>query len=106
LDVGEGHIGRMRTVELPLQGSVGHCGGGGVGRLVPAVDEGRVKQVVGVYEVHKASVDFGVLVVVEGGGQLGSLLEGKWFVAKDGEGSKLCQRNMCREVGLLCLSVT
>ncbi len=61
---------------------------------------------VGLYEAHEAGVDFGVFVIVEGGGQLGSLLESKWFVAKDGEGSRLCQYNIRKEVGLICLSVT
>ena len=50
---------------------------------------------VGVYEAHETVVDFGELVVVEGGRELGCFGESERFVTKDGE----------RSIGVSCLMV-
>jgi len=86
LDVGDGDVGRLRAVELPLEGGVRECRGRSTAGFVPRVDEGGVEEVVGVYEAHEAVVDFGEFIIVQGGGEFGRFGEGEGFMAEDGEG--------------------
>jgi hypothetical protein len=60
--------------------------------------------VVGVYEAHETVVDFGELVVVEGGRELGCFGESERFVTKDGERSFCNVKNPKRPTAAECFS--